>query len=91
MIQGLEYNGLSSDIWSIGVILFAMVCGYLPFDDQDTQILYQRIIDGEYSIPSNISNEASDLIRRVLNVDPDQRYTIEQIRQHQWFKFSPGY
>ncbi len=77
MIQGLEYKGLNSDIWSIGVILFAMICGFLPFDDTDTQILYQRIIDGEYSIPSNISPEAGDLIRRILNVDPEQRYTID--------------
>ncbi len=48
MIAGLKYNGSKVDIWSSGVILYAMVCGYLPFEDKDTAVLYQKIMQGEY-------------------------------------------
>ena len=48
MIAGQKYNGLKVDIWSSGVILFAMLCGFLPFDDNDTQKLYHKILRGEY-------------------------------------------
>ena len=85
MIAGHPYHGLRVDIWSCGVILFAMICGYLPFDDQDTQILYKKIMSGDYQIPSHVSDEARDLLHRVLNTDPDQRYTIDEIRRHRWF------
>jgi 5'-AMP-activated protein kinase, catalytic alpha subunit len=46
MIAGLKYDGLKADIWSSGVILFALLCGYLPFDDPDTQTLYNKIMSG---------------------------------------------
>lgn len=49
MIAGKKYVGLRVDIWSAGVILYAMICGYLPFDDPDTQELYKKIMSGDYS------------------------------------------
>jgi 5'-AMP-activated protein kinase catalytic alpha subunit len=91
MIEGLKYKGLNADIWSCGVILFALICGYLPFDDNDTQALYQKIMRGEYSIPSFISNPATDLIKRILNTDPEKRLTIDQIKAHPWFSLYKGY
>ncbi len=48
MIKGDKYSGLSVDIWSCGVILFAMLCGYLPFEDEDTPKLYKKILSGHY-------------------------------------------
>lgn len=51
MIAGKRYNGLMSDVWSCGVILFAMVCGYLPFEDPNTNLLYKKILGADYSIP----------------------------------------
>ena len=48
MIAGKKYNGLLSDIWSIGVVLFAMVCGYLPFEDPNTNALYKKILNADY-------------------------------------------
>ena len=57
MIAGKQYYGLKADIWSMGVILFAMVCGYLPFEDKNTSQLYKKIMNGEYQLPSYLSFE----------------------------------
>ena len=51
MIAGKKYQGLGADLWSCGVVLFAMICGYLPFEDPNTTTLYKKIIAGDYSIP----------------------------------------
>ena len=91
MIAGKRYKGLKVDIWSSGVILFALLCGYLPFDDNDTQQLYRKIMKGDYQIPSFVSSKARDLLKRVLNTDPKSRYDIKQIKSHPWFKVYKGY
>jgi 5'-AMP-activated protein kinase catalytic alpha subunit len=75
MIAGELYHGSRVDIWSCGVILFAMVCGYLPFEDPDTNLLYKKILDGKFEIPSWVSETCSNLINKILNIDPDERYT----------------
>ena len=58
MIAGKRYTGVEVDIWSSGIILFAMICGYLPFEDPDTATLYKKILKGEFTIPSFISADA---------------------------------
>jgi 5'-AMP-activated protein kinase catalytic alpha subunit len=73
MVAGKKYNGLQVDIWSIGVILFAMICGYLPFEDPNTAALYKKILSGDYPCPKYISIEAKDLIKNILNTDPSKR------------------
>ena len=85
MIRGERYHGLGADIWSSGVILYAMVCGYLPFEDQNTKKLYQKIIKAEYKMPSFLSTECQDLLNLILNPQPESRYRIEDIRRHPWF------
>ena len=55
MVAGHEYDGEGSDMWSCGVILFALVCGYLPFEDPNTSLLYKKIMKGRYECPSFIS------------------------------------
>ena len=62
MISSKKYNGLEVDIWSCGVILFAMVCGYLPFEDSNTSQLYKKILSGEYILPNFVSEEFKDLL-----------------------------
>lgn len=62
MIAGKKYKGLQVDIWSCGVIMYAMLCGYLPFEDKNTKKLYSKIISGKYHIPGFIRKDAKDLM-----------------------------
>jgi 5'-AMP-activated protein kinase catalytic alpha subunit len=55
MIKAERYQGLKVDVWSSGVILFAMLCGYLPFEDSDTGNLYKKILSGKYSVSKSLS------------------------------------
>ena len=86
MIAGKRYEGLNADLWSCGVILYAMVCGYLPFEDPNTTALYKKIIAGDFSIPKFVSPSAKNLIQGILTTDPAKRYTLKTIKNHEWFK-----
>ncbi|CAI8595242.1 unnamed protein product [Vicia faba] len=88
VISGKLYDGSKVDIWSCGVILYALLCGSLPFDDENIPKLYKNIKGGIYIIPSYLSDGASDLISRLLEVDPMKRISIHEIHQHHWFKIS---
>ena len=88
MIAGKRYQGPKADIWSTGVVLFALVCGYLPFDDPNTGQLYKKILIGDFKCAKWVSTEARDLLKNILNVNPDERYSIEQIRGHPWISIS---
>lgn len=85
MIAGKRYHGSNVDIWSCGVILFALICGYLPFEDPNTANLYKKILNGDYSIPKFVSPESRDLMEKILNTDPEKRFKIADIRKHPWF------
>ena len=85
MLQGLNYEPIKVDIWSAGVILFAMLCGYLPFEDnENTNELYSKVLKGDYKIHQTISESGCDFISKLITIDPDQRYTISEIRKHPW-------
>lgn len=86
MIAGHSYFGPIADMWSIGVILFALVCGYLPFEDPNTAQLYKKILSGEYKTARWISHDVKDLLSKILDVDPKKRYTAAQIRIHPWYR-----
>ena len=86
MIAGKKYHGLGSDIWSSGIILYAMTCGYLPFEDPNKNKLYKKILSSDYSIPTSLSPNLRELIKLLLITDPKQRITLSKIRQHDWFK-----
>ena len=85
MIAGKRYLGSNVDIWSCGVILFAMVCGFLPFEDPNTNLLYKKILNADYQIPPFVSAECRDLITKILNTDPNTRIKIDEIRKHEWY------
>lgn len=92
VISGNLYAGAEVDVWSMGVILYALLCGTLPFDDESIPNLFKKIKSGMYSLPSHLSQSARDLILRLLVVDPMKRITIPEVRQHQWFQHKlPAY
>lgn len=76
MIAGKRYHGLISDIWSCGIILYAMSCGYLPFEDPNTNKLYKKILNCDYLIPGFITAACKDLIKKILNTDPEKRFSV---------------
>lgn len=89
MIAGKAYVGPVADMWSCGVILFALVCGYLPFEDANTSALYQKILAGRYTPAKFISPEVKDLIRKILEVKPNNRFRVEDVRRHRWYQAVP--
>merc|ERR1719191_1922016 len=85
MIAGKQYVPALCDIWSCGVILFALICGYLPFEDENTANLYKKILAAHYQVPDFTSSSARDLIAGMLTTEPSQRLTIPRIRLHRWY------
>ncbi|XP_020522498.1 SNF1-related protein kinase catalytic subunit alpha KIN10 isoform X1 [Amborella trichopoda] len=85
VISGNSNVGPEVDVWGCGVALYTLLCGSLPFDDENTAILYKKIKAGEYTIPSHLSSEAKNLIQRMLEVEPLRRITIPEILCHPWF------
>ena len=86
VISGHLYAGPEVDVWSCGVILYALLCGSLPFDDESIPHLFKKIKSGMYSLPTHLSQLAKNLIPRMLEVDPMKRITIPEIRLHPWFQ-----
>ena len=85
LLTGTFYNGSSIDIWSCGVILYTLLTGTLPFDERETQKLYQKIKECRYVLPQKLNDLEKDLIFRMLQKDPLNRITIQEIKQHKWF------
>ena len=85
MLNGEKYRAPPVDIWSCGVVLYAMICGYLPFEDDDNDVLYDKICKGKFVIPNHVSEKARDLLNKILVTDPKKRLTINQIKNHPWF------
>jgi len=92
VISGNLYAGPEVDVWSCGVILYALLCGTLPFDDESIPNLFKKIKSGMYSLPSHLSQSSRELILRMLVVDPIKRITIAEVRQHPWYQHKlPAY
>ena len=85
MIKNKEYAGASVDVWSLGVILFALVAGYLPFEARSVPLLYKKISKGSFVFPDYISSHCKDIIGSMLCIDPERRADINFIRSHRWF------
>lgn len=82
------YDGKKADLWSSGVILYAMMAGYLPFDDQNMNVLCDKIEAGDYRMSRKFSDLAKDIIEKLLTVDPARRIDMEGICGHAFF--TPG-
>lgn len=86
VISGKLYAGPEVDVWSCGVILYVMLVGRLPFDEESIPELFQRISQGIYSIPDFVSSGARNLLKRMLVVNPLERITVDEIIKDKWFQ-----
>jgi serine/threonine protein kinase len=87
MVLGKSYTK-SADIWSLGVLLYAIVVGNLPFDEENVQRLLQKIVYSEISFPGCLTPQLIDLLQKMLCKEPTSRISLEGIKQHPWFSNS---
>ncbi|XP_065058731.1 maternal embryonic leucine zipper kinase-like isoform X2 [Rhopilema esculentum] len=93
LISGREYLGNAADVWSLGVVLYGLLCGYLPFDvdhEDETYLLYQKIKSGEYDVPDWLSEESVRILSRLLETDPERRITITELLTDEWVREGYG-
>ncbi|MCQ2818974.1 MAG: serine/threonine-protein kinase [archaeon] len=81
MISNRIYNAKAVDIWSIGVILFAMLCGKLPFEDKNNETLFKKILKESPIYPQNLSNSAKQILKKMLIKEPSERIKMEEIKE----------
>ncbi|OBT69415.1 CAMK/CAMKL/KIN1 protein kinase [Pseudogymnoascus sp. 23342-1-I1] len=91
LLQAKAYTGPEVDIWSFGIVLYVLVCGKVPFDDQSMQALHAKIKKGIVEYPSWLSSDCKNLISRMLVTDPKQRATLHEIMNHPWILKGFGY
>uniref|UniRef100_A0A4W5QVM8 MAP/microtubule affinity-regulating kinase 3 n=1 Tax=Hucho hucho TaxID=62062 RepID=A0A4W5QVM8_9TELE len=84
LFQGKKYDGPEVDVWSLGVILYTLVSGSLPFDGQNLKELRERVLKGKYRIPFYMSTDCENLLKRFLVLNPSKRGTLEQIMKDRW-------
>ncbi|XP_050724800.1 maternal embryonic leucine zipper kinase-like [Eriocheir sinensis] len=90
LVSGRQYLGSEADIWSMGVLLYALLCGFLPFDDENLGALYRKIQAGVYENPEWLSPGSRDLMAAMLQVDPKRRITVSQLMTHPWLSGGPS-
>ncbi|KAE8607519.1 hypothetical protein XENTR_v10011203 [Xenopus tropicalis] len=84
LFQGKKYDGPEVDVWSLGVILYTLVSGSLPFDGQNLKELRERVLRGKYRIPFYMSTDCENLLKKFLILNPAKRGTLEQIMRDRW-------
>jgi 5'-AMP-activated protein kinase catalytic alpha subunit len=84
IVSRRQYTPTPVDVWSFGVVLYAMMCGYFPFQGANSQELCRKIVKGKFDLPSWVPEPCKELIRAMLTVDPMQRITMENVALHPW-------
>ncbi|KAG7334581.1 hypothetical protein KOW79_001177 [Hemibagrus wyckioides] len=85
VIRGEKYDGRKADVWSCGVILFALLVGALPFDHDNLRQLLEKVKSGVFHMPHFIPPECQALLRGMIEVNPEKRLTLEAIQKHPWY------
>ena len=85
MVSGKKYDGLLIDIWSTGIILFAMLCGYLPLEDEDNDILFAKIAECDITYPEYVGELPLDLMKKILVNEPNKRINLNEIKEHPFY------
>ncbi|XP_029109730.1 serine/threonine-protein kinase BRSK2-like isoform X8 [Scleropages formosus] len=85
VIRGEKYDGRRADVWSCGVILFALLVGALPFDHDNLRQLLEKVKSGVFHMPHFIPPDCQALLRGMIEVNPDKRLTLEAIQKHPWY------
>uniref|UniRef100_A0A7N8X7P2 Serine/threonine-protein kinase BRSK2-like n=1 Tax=Mastacembelus armatus TaxID=205130 RepID=A0A7N8X7P2_9TELE len=86
VIRGEKYDGRRADVWSCGVILFALLVGALPFDHDNLRQLLEKVKSGVFHMPHFIPPECQALLKGMIEVNPDKRLTLEAIQKHPWYQ-----
>ena len=84
LFQGKKYDGPKVDIWSLGVILYALISGNLPFDGKNLKELKECILSGKYTIPFDMSSECENLLKKLLVLNPSKRASLQTVMQDKW-------
>uniref|UniRef100_A0A158R3W9 non-specific serine/threonine protein kinase n=1 Tax=Syphacia muris TaxID=451379 RepID=A0A158R3W9_9BILA len=84
VIRGEKYDGRKADVWSCGVILYALLVGALPFDDDNLRNLLEKVKKGVFHIPQFVPTECQTLLRGMIEVDPQKRYSLADVFRHPW-------
>lgn len=89
--SGIQYDGRKSDIWSVGVVAYAMLTGVLPWTKQNQAQLFEQIRKADFQIPGFVSDSARDLIRKLIEPDPAKRISAEEALHHPWIESAPSH
>lgn len=84
MFQNRKYNPEKVDVWALGVIMYAMLLGFLPFDDKDSRKILTNMMDYKIRFPNNFTSDLTDLLKKMINLNPAERITLKEIEGHPW-------